>query len=276
MAISKVDASDDRIAVYRNLSHAKSSSAAGLFVAEGRWLVERLLSSNLTTLSVLATEPHVAELEKLTPSSVPIYCATRQTIDQIVGFNFHRGVLACGERPANACLSQFELQHQHRSMVVVCAEVADPVNLGGIIRNACAFGASGLIVSAKAADPYSRRSIRVSMGSAFRLPIRISSDLPRDLTELKTQQCRELIATVLDDQAEPLEAAQRAEHIALIFGGEGHGLNRELISLANRRVTLPMSFETDSLNVASSTAIFLYHFSRVANWTAPCKRQPEA
>jgi tRNA G18 (ribose-2'-O)-methylase SpoU len=266
MVISINDPNDDRIANYRDMNRDKS--ADGCFIAEGRWLVERLLSSDLTTRSVLTSEQYIAELGRIVPANVPVFCLPPKLIDLVIGFKFHRGILACGERPENARLSQLighgVDQDRLSSTIVICPDVVDPVNLGGIIRNCSAFGVSGLLVGKNAADPFSRRAVRVSMGTAFRLPIRISGELARDLSELKTEHGFELLATVLADDAELLESARRPDRMALVFGGEGQGLSDQLLSLVDRRITLPMGRGTDSLNVTSSTAVFLYHFLLIA------------
>lgn len=145
--------------------------------------------------------------------------------------------------------------------LVVCPQIADPTNLAGIIRNCAAFGADALILGPACADPFSRRVARVSMGNVFRLPIRVATDLPSDLIELRERWAVELIATVLDASAEQLSRSKRTSHVALLFGSEGPGLGQQWVQLCDRRVTLPMQREADSLNVATASGIFLYHFT---------------
>jgi len=74
----------------------------------------------------------------------------------------------------------------------------------------------------------------------------------------------ELVATVLDATAEPLETARRTPRMVLLIGNEGHGLSADWIAACDRRVTLPMQHGTDSLNASAASAVFLYHFTRVA------------
>ena len=69
-------------------------------------------------------------------------------------------------------------------------------------------------------------------------------------------------ATVLDADAEPLERASRPARFALLFGGEGHRLERSHVERFDRRLTIPTGRGTDSLNVAVAAGIFLYHFRR--------------
>ena len=75
------------------------------------------------------------------------------------------------------------------------------------------------------------------------------------------------MATVLDESAEPLESAAWGDRVALVFGGEGYGLEESWIAACDRRVTIPMAPGADSLNVAMAAGIFLYYFTRSAKPT---------
>jgi tRNA G18 (ribose-2'-O)-methylase SpoU len=111
-------------------------------------------------------------------------------------------------------------------------------------------------------DPFYRMSIRVSMGTVFSIPVLRSENLISDLTKLKGHRY-ELVATVLDKDAESLDHATRSDRLAILFGNEATGLTAADIAACDRRVTLPMQRGTDSLNVAIAAGIFLYHFTRV-------------
>jgi tRNA G18 (ribose-2'-O)-methylase SpoU len=100
------------------------------------------------------------------------------------------------------------------------------------------------------------------MGTAFYLPIVRSDDLARDLQRLRDVHGVELVATVLDETAESLDAAGRAERLGILFGNEAQGLAAEHVGRCQRRVTIPMRLGTDSLNVSVAAGIFLYHFTR--------------
>jgi tRNA G18 (ribose-2'-O)-methylase SpoU len=97
------------------------------------------------------------------------------------------------------------------------------------------------------------------MGASLHLPVLESRDLAADLRTIASANF-ELVAAVLESDAEPLTAATRNERMALLLGSEGHGLDSEWLSLANRRVTIPMQLGIDSLNVAVAAAVLLYCF----------------
>jgi len=253
---------DPRLATYRELSQRNLTRYSGLFVAEGEKVVERLIASDFEVASILAEPAFAEKYEPQVSPDVPIYVASRELLEKTVGFNFHRGVVACGRRKPAVPLAQImESLSQPRPTIIACPDVQDPTNLGSIIRSAAAFGCSCVLLGSKCADPFSRRVLRVSMGAALQLPIIESRDLAADLKQVAATDF-ELIAAVIDRATEPLASAGRGERLALLLGSEGHGLSSEWLELAHRRVTIPMQLGIDSLNVAVAAAVLLYHFCR--------------
>ena len=249
---------DERVAVYRDLPGRRLTRESGLFIAEGRLLVERLVASSYGVHSILVDERRVSQLPACSPE-VPVLVAHAGLVEQIVGFNFHRGMLAAGCRRASPSVDDLG----ETALILCCVDVQDPTNLGGILRNCAAFGVDAVVVSGSSADPFSRRVVRVSMGAVLKLTIIESNDIRQDLVELRERRDVELVASVVAD-GERLESARRASRTALIVGNEAHGLPDDVVDLTNRRVTIPMQLQTDSLNAAVASGVLLYHFSRVA------------
>lgn len=234
----------------------------GRFIAESEQLVRRLLASDVVTESVLCAERRVGEVGPLVPENVPVYVAPASVVNQVVGFKFHSGVMAVGVRPVSPTIDAL-MRGRERATLVICPEVEKTDNLGSLIRIAAGFGATAMVLGERCCDPFFRQSVRVSMGSVFTLPIVRSDDLMRDLARLRDGFGVELVASVLEDGAEPLERCGRAERMGLLLGNEAQGLPHEIVELCQRRVTIPMELGTDSLNVAVAAGIFLYHFTRV-------------
>jgi len=253
---------DERVAVYRDLPSARLTRESGLFIAEGRLLVERLIASSYTPHSILVDEKRIGLLPKTSPD-VPVYSTSAELIEQISGFDFHRGVMACGHRQPLDTIAGVCPHLPPTALVLACVEVQDPTNLGGILRNCAAFGADAVLVSKHSADPFARRVLRVSMGGSFNLRIIECDDIAADLRDLKSAHGFEVVAAVIGD-APPLETATRARRTALLIGSEANGLPNELVTDADRRVTIPMSLKTDSLNASVAAGVLLYHFTRVA------------
>lgn len=254
------DVEDERLAVYRDLLSAKASRRCGLFVAEGRLLVDRLVASRFPTHSILVDERRVGLLPEQ-PRDRLIYVTSAKLIEEILGFNFHRGILACGHRQPQPALGDVLRDVPMQATMLVCVGIQDPTNLGSILRSAAAFGINAVILGQQCSDPFSRRVLRVSMGATLKLPLIESDDLAVELNHLRDDFKFERIATVLED-AEVLERARRSDRIAILIGNEAHGLPAELVASCERRVTIPMQLGTDSLNAAVAGGIMLHHFTR--------------
>jgi tRNA G18 (ribose-2'-O)-methylase SpoU len=259
--IESVD--DPRLDPYRDLKSAESRRRE-TFIAEGEKLVLRLLDSPCPTESILCTAAVRDRLDDQLPQHLPIYVASTPVISGLIGFQFHRGILACGRRPPPISLADLCQTRPagERSLIVACPEIRDPTNLGTIIRTAAAFGACGLVAGLAGTDPFSRRVLRTSMGSVLRLPI-VRTDDWRFVLETLHQHEFETIAAVIDADAEPLATARNPDRAALLLGNEDEGLAADLASACRHRVTLPMSGGVDSLNVAVAAGIFLCHFANL-------------
>ncbi len=254
-------ASDPRISDYAKLAIRSRRSGSPSFVVEGQTLVHRLLKSRLVVKSLLVEQRHIEKFGRDLPPDIPLFAASAEDICQIVGYEFHRGVLACGVRPAKPSIDGLIDSLPASSVVVICAGVCDPENVGGILRSARAFGVDAIVLGDGSADPFSRRVVRVSMGAVLEQDICESGDLNGDLVRLGEAGV-ELYATVLDEDAESLGDVKRwRKRVGLMFGSEANGLDHHWIKKASRRVTIPLSDAVDSLNVAVAAGVFLHHFS---------------
>src|SRR6185436_10253158 len=178
---------DSRLAPYRDLSERNLTRQSGLFIAEGEKVAARLFESRFETASILAELPLATKYAPRVPPHTPIYVASRELLEATVGFNFHRGIVACGRRqPVPQIVDLLEqLPAAADSTLVVCPDVQDPTNLGSIIRSAAAFGCAALLLGGKCADPFSRRVLRVSMGAALQLPIVECGELASEMDALQ-------------------------------------------------------------------------------------------
>ena len=170
-------ADDPRLAGYRALKE-RAVIEGGRFVAESERVVRRLIQSGLAVESVLLTAPRLATLADALVGPFPVYLATQDVLDGVAGFHVHRGCLALGVRPPAR-----RLPPEARTIVVL-EDLTDVDNLGAIARHAAAFGADGLLLSPRCADPFYRKAIRVSLGAVFVLPVVRAAAWPDELDRL--------------------------------------------------------------------------------------------
>jgi tRNA G18 (ribose-2'-O)-methylase SpoU len=266
--IVSVDRLDDpRLDDYHNVPDPDLLRARGIFVAEGRLVVRRLLESpRFRTRSVLLTHAAYAALADVVDRrfDLPVYVVAQDTIDEITGFNIHRGCLAVGERPP--ALTWTGLL-QDASLLVVLERVSNADNVGGIFRSAAALGATGVLLGPACADPLYRKAIRTSMGAALKVPFAAMPDWPRDLARLRAADFT-LVALTPSNRAIPLRDIVPTARLALLVGHEGEGLSREALEMADLCARIPMTPEMDSLNVSAAASIALYELASRRNGTA--------
>lgn len=300
MPVIVIDSPDDpRLAPYRNIRHrdptedANSAISAGRtascddgnsgsvglfrFIAEGRLVVERLLSSKYRCESLVVEKDHHPDL-------VAAALAKEETTDilqldvsvlrHLVGFDFHRGILACGQSPPLPTMrelgDEWFLRPTSAPMLVVCG-VNNPENIGGLMRTATAFGVSRMGISSDVASPFSRRALRVSMASALKLDIFRLNEETEGVKLLTDRYGYRTCATALGEGTKTLtDFCERLRQtpinnrkpLALIMGSEAAGLSKKTLEAASDLVTIPMQMGTDSLNVNVATAIFLYELTK--------------
>jgi TrmH family RNA methyltransferase len=140
------------------------------------------------------------------------------------------------------------------SVVVILDAVQDPGNVGTIIRTALAFGAAGVIALPGTAEWTNPKTLRATMGAAFRLPVVAAAE--EEVAAWLSQGRATVVAT--DLAGEPFDPAGWPRPIALVLGNEGAGARSKLAAAAQRRVTIPVAPGVESLNVAVAAGILLH------------------
>jgi len=256
------DPADPRIAAYRTIRERDFVGREGLFIAEGEVVVRVLATRSLhPPVSLLIAEKRVATLANLIaglPAEVPVYVASQTVMDAVAGFPMHRGILAVGRRgplPAPAALLA---ALPPRAIVVVLFGIANHDNMGGIFRNAAAFGADAVILDGDCCDPLYRKAIRVSVGAALTLPFARLARGEDALTLLEEHGFA--VLALSPGGAASLTELRRPDRVGVLFGTEGAGLPQAILARA-RTVRIEMAGKLDSLNVATASGIVLHHLA---------------
>jgi TrmH family RNA methyltransferase len=167
------------------------------------------------------------------------------------------GVVALA-RPRQAAIG--DLLTPSPALLLVAVEVQDPGNAGAIVRSAEAGGATGALFTGSSADPWGWKALRAAMGSTFRVPVLRQADTIAMLDTLQ-QAAAKRIAAIPRGTISMHEADLRAP-LAFIVGGEGGGLDQEVLDHCDERVSIPMSGRVESLNVAVAAALLVYEARR--------------
>jgi tRNA G18 (ribose-2'-O)-methylase SpoU len=253
---------DPRLAPYQNLKERELAREGNRFIAESELVVRRLLASDYPVESVVAEEARAIELARIARPDVPIYVASRELLQTVAGFRFHTGVIACARRKPMPTIGEFAGALGPRATIAVCPDLISAPNIGSLIRICAALGVDAMLLGERCCDPFWRQSIRISVGTIFSLPILRSENLLNDMALLRQRHGFEMIATVADANATPLEQINRGNRIGVLFGNEWSGLTDEIIAACDHQVTIPMRTGIDSLNVSIAAGIFLYQLTR--------------
>ena len=234
----------------------------GCFIAEGEVVLRVLLGpSRHRPISLLIAQKRIERLAPLlgaAPAGTPIYGAGQAVLDAIVGFPIHRGVLALGRRAPEPSAGELLAGLPPEALVMALFGIANHDNLGGLFRNAAAFGVSAVLLDATCCDPFYRKAIRVSVGGALITPF---AHLKADEDPIALLHAHGLAPVALSPRgAIRLSDLRRAPRTALLLGAEGPGLTDDLIARATA-VRIPMGAGFDSLNVATTSGIALHQLA---------------
>ncbi|MEX0767818.1 MAG: RNA methyltransferase [Microthrixaceae bacterium] len=284
------NAADVRLSDYCNLTDA-AVLRDGFFIVEGVLALRQVLElASITSPAIHAMAEPAApqakysirsvllttnkavgmaeEIDICMAQGISIYTAPKQVLAEVAGFDVHRGVLASVCRPV-----QPELHSVLRTAqsLVLLEGVNDHENIGSIFRNAAALGIDAVVLDARCSDPLYRRSVRVSLGHVLRMPWCRTEELSPTLHEIhQAGFCSIGLTPVADalavDKAVHLGILQRP--FALLLGAEGSGLTTATLHACDHRVRIPMSYGTDSLNVATSLAVVASFAAAENNWSS--------
>jgi tRNA G18 (ribose-2'-O)-methylase SpoU len=260
---------------YRTLRRPEEHLKKGIFVAEGEKVVRRLLDSSLVTLSLLLSqewlerilrEPLRRDLE-----NVRIFLASEELLRQIVGYNIHEGIMALGKVPPATSIEDLPAPH----LLVALDGLRSSENVGIIVRNCAALGVDALLVGERSCSPWVRRAVRNSMGAVFTLPLLHVPSLPEALSYLRHRFETRIIAS--DPHAtSTIYGTEMAGNLCIVLGNEETGVSASVMTVATDRVVIPMHYQTDSLNVASACAVFLFEAKRQRITREPAPREDVA
>ncbi len=226
----------------RSLSDKKFRDSLNLYVVEGVKTVKEVLSLGLSAKVVVGTDKGFNALGDF---NVKAELVSDEVFKHISAEVSPQGVLAVLEKPANQLASP-------KNSCLLLDGVADPANVGAILRTAVASGYSEVYMTADCADAYSPKAVRSSMSGVFRSKI-----FRGELSELLAYI--DLPLVVADMGGENIFNAQISGKFCLVIGNEGRGVSPELKGKADKTVSIPMLGGMESLNASVSAGILMYN-----------------
>ena len=236
-----------------------------LIFVEGLRLCEEAYRSKLTIETVVVSEEllrkerAVGVIGELSQVTTRVASVSEKLLESVSYTKTPQGIIVLAQRPPSS-ETHLASQLDAKPLVVVLHQINNPVNVGAILRTAEAAGAGGVITTRNTSDPFSPKSLRGAMGSAFRLPIWAGPDYGEVIEWCRTRE----IATICAD----VEAADAYTDVdwtgphALLLGPESTGFNAEELGAADHKVSIPMQGMAESLNVAVAAGIMLFEAAR--------------
>ncbi len=240
----------------RSLQSKKGRTTNSLYFAEGRRMTDEALAYAGEQLEAVLVSESFAEkngeyLQTIEDGGKAVYRAYDKLFDECCDTETPQGIGVVLR------MEQLEIPIAKSKFLLVLDGVSEPGNLGTIVRTAEAAGVDGILLMKGCADLYNPKVVRSTMGSIFRVPC-MTGVLPEDLKEYQKNGFF-LTATALYDSV-PLSDAVRKEKQMLVIGSEAAGVSREVLSLSDQRVRIPMAGKVESLNAAVAAGIAMYGF----------------
>ncbi len=250
---------------YRTLRRPKAHLDQSIFVAEAEKVVRRFIASDWPIISLLMTQEWFdAVISDVDPSrleGVDIFIGEKELLETIVGFTLHQGIMGVGrvprEQPFQRAIESLPSPH----FLVALDGLVHAENVGAVVRNCAGFGVDAILVGSSSASPYLRRAVRNSMGGIFKLRCNHVGNLAESLA-LVHKEHRTTIIVADSNAPMAIQQADFSGNICIVLGNEDEGVSPEVHAAATNRVRIPMHKGTDSLNVASASAVLLYQASK--------------
>lgn len=246
-----------RVKHARRLATRAFRLKTGEFLAEGPQAVREAVAED-AVLEVFATVEATERHAELAERTEVWHVVTDDVVEAIADSVTPQGLVA---RCASVLGTLVDVPAEAR-LVVVCADIRDPGNLGAVIRCADAAGADAVVVAGESVDPLNPKVVRATAGSLFHLPIVVEDDPVEALAALQERGMQVLAADGAGDTDLFDAELDLAAPTAWLMGNEAHGLPDELAGLADRVVAVPIRGRAESLNLATAAAVCLYASAR--------------
>lgn len=263
-----------------SLKEKKYRDTYGVFLIEGEKLVSEAFEAGIIPEELLVAE---GQLERLTPflsalladrgGHIPrITCFADGCFEKISTEKAPEGVIAVAKHLDffGKCIKidgrQVDLSVlPQEETALVLYDIRDPSNLGAIMRSALAFGIERILLAGSCVELHNPKTVRASMGAAFRLHYAYVEDFAAFADALRAQG-RRLLAAELKEGSKPLQDIGVQREDVFVIGNEGHGIPRSVSAMCDASVYIPIAAASESLNASVAASILLWEQSKVMSF----------
>jgi TrmH family RNA methyltransferase len=248
-----IKSSDNKkVKLVRSLSLKKNRDKMGLYIAEGKTLVEEYVAGNELVEFILLSEDFTPDT--IDVNSGLVFVVEKKIFSSISNTNNSQGIIAVVRQKKSL------VEDILKSNLIVFADaLQDPGNMGTIIRSADAFNALSLIVNKGCVDIYNPKTVRSAMGSMTRVSFFYAEDDIETLEFLKKNGYR-IYAAVVDGESYMGELDCSGKSV-IVIGNESTGVRDRIKEVSDERFSIRMTGKAESLNAGVAASICLYNFS---------------
>lgn len=265
--------SNQHIALLRSLQTAKGREAEGLFLIEGPHVLGVAFDAQVTP-RLLIYDPLALErtvdgrrlLERVADAraaGAEVYEATAAAIERASDTRTPQGIVgAVALEDVAPDRTRARRRGRARPVLLALDALADPGNMGTILRSALAADADEALLSPACADPFAPKVVRAGAGAHFHLPIRVGLSWDEIGQRFAGAPAAHEVLVAEASGQTAYDAVDLARRVAIIIGNEAHGVSREAAKLATTRVSIPMWNKVESLNAGIAASVILFEAAR--------------
>lgn len=250
---------NDIVKKIRKLKDKKYRGELGVYVIEGIKVIEEAINENVEIEKIVICEDCTEDSiipQKLMYAIAKYNCiyVSKKVFEVLTDVVAPQGILAIVRRP-----EKNEKIDYNAELILALDGIQDPGNLGTILRTADSVNLNQIIVTKNTADCYNPKVVRSTMGAILRIKIIETESLVNTLKEAKKNKFK-IVATSLDTQNNIYDIDYNKK--VIVIGNEANGVTKEVQSMADNKVKIPMLGKTESLNASVATGIMLYEYVR--------------
>ena len=247
---------NQQVKEWKKLHTKKERKKTQSYILEGYHLVEEALRFAKEDIKHIIVREDILrnpEYLKLVIDPDFITTVSAQVANEISDTESNQGIFAVVSIPL---AKEFDLIDKP---FLLLDAVQDPGNVGTMIRTADAAGFQGVILGKGSVDLYNSKTLRSAQGSHFHLDV-FEGDLNNYISEVKGQGLT-VYGTALNEKAISYKEINEVNPFALIVGNEGSGISKEIMTLIDQNIYIPMKGQSESLNVAIAASIIMFHLN---------------
>lgn len=233
------------------LKDKKNRDDEGLFIVEGYHLVNEAYNAGLLKIVLSLNSDDLVKYD-----IEDKYLVNESIIKKISSTLNPQGIVGVS-KVFNNSQNLLDLLKKPNLKIVILDDIADPGNMGTIIRTSAALGYDFIVSSLNSVDYYNEKTIRATQGALYKIPL-FKENLVNFINLLKDNGI--LVYGCALYNSININEVKNDKKIALVFGNEAHGISNEILEITNSNIKIPMENDVESLNVSIAASIVMWNF----------------